>query len=78
VRADRATVHVRARPPVIEAQATHAQTSDPSAAHFAQGARIFHQKFGYGRVRSVDGNKLTVAFDKAGEKRVIDQFVRPA
>jgi DNA helicase-2/ATP-dependent DNA helicase PcrA len=78
VRADRATVHVRARPPVIEAQATHAQTSDPSAAHFAQGARVFHQKFGYGRVRSVDGNKLTVAFDKAGEKRVIDQFVRPA
>ncbi len=29
-----------------------------------------HQKFGCGRVRYVEGNKLTVDFDKAGEKRV--------
>ena len=40
--------------------------------------RVFHQKFGYGRVRYVEGNKLTVEFDKAGEKRVIDQFVSRA
>jgi DNA helicase II / ATP-dependent DNA helicase PcrA len=39
---------------------------------------VFHQKFGYGAVRSVDGNKLTVAFDKAGEKKVIDSFVAKA
>jgi len=65
----------RARPPLIEAQAFTVQTSDPSASQFARGERVFHQKFGYGRVKAVEGNKLTVDFDKAGEKKVIDQFV---
>jgi len=36
---------------------------------------VFHVKFGYGVVKAVEGNKLTVAFDKAGEKKVIDSFV---
>jgi DNA helicase-2/ATP-dependent DNA helicase PcrA len=45
---------------------------------FATGDRVFHQKFGYGRVALVDGNKLTIAFDKAGEKRVVDSFVEKA
>jgi len=49
----------------------------PSGA-FAVGSRVFHQKFGYGRVMAVDGNKLDVAFDKAGEKKVIDSFVQEA
>jgi DNA helicase-2/ATP-dependent DNA helicase PcrA len=35
-------------------------------------------KFGYGAVRGVEGNKLTVAFEKAGEKKVIDSFVEKA
>jgi DNA helicase-2/ATP-dependent DNA helicase PcrA len=26
-------------------------------------------------VVAIDGNKLTIAFDKAGEKRVVDSFV---
>jgi len=38
---------------------------------------VFHQKFGPGTVIAVEGNKLTVAFDHAGEKRVIDTFVEP-
>jgi DNA helicase II / ATP-dependent DNA helicase PcrA len=42
---------------------------------FKAGERVFHEKFGYGVVREVDANKLTVDFDKAGEKRVIDTFV---
>ncbi len=42
---------------------------------YAVADRVFHQKFGYGLVRSVDANKLTVDFEKAGEKRVIDTFV---
>ena len=50
------------------------RTSAPRVA-FALGERIFHTKFGYGEVTEVDGNKLTVQFDKAGEKRVIDTFV---
>ncbi len=68
----------RSRPPLIEAQAWSVQTSDPGASLYARDDRVFHQKFGYGRVRYVEGNKLTVDFDKAGEKRVIDQFVSRA
>jgi len=45
---------------------------------FTEGSRVFHQKFGYGRVLATEGNKLEVAFDKAGTKRVIDSFVEPA
>ncbi|MGH6828851.1 MAG: 3'-5' exonuclease, partial [Rhizomicrobium sp.] len=77
-RANRAASQVRTRPPLIEAQAYAVQTSDPSASHYARGDRVFHQKFGYGCVANVEGNKLTVNFDKAGEKKVIDQFVARA
>jgi DNA helicase-2/ATP-dependent DNA helicase PcrA len=45
---------------------------------FAQDERVFHQKFGYGTVVAVDGNKLTINFDKAGEKRVVDSFLARA
>ncbi len=51
-----------------------AQSSAESA--FAKGARVFHQKFGYGAVAAVDGNKLTVDFDKAGRKMVLESFVQ--
>jgi DNA helicase II / ATP-dependent DNA helicase PcrA len=44
----------------------------------SKGTRIFHQKFGYGRITSIDGNKLTIEFEKAGEKRVLDSFVTAA
>ena len=43
---------------------------------FSTGARVFHIKFGYGQIASVDGNKLTVDFDKAGRKMVLDSFVQ--
>jgi DNA helicase-2/ATP-dependent DNA helicase PcrA len=76
--ANRAAAQGRTRPPMIEAQAYAVQTSDPEASHYARDDRVFHQKFGYGRVRYVEGNKLTVDFDKAGEKKVIDQFVSRA
>ena len=39
------------------------------------GERVFHQKFGYGAVVAIDGNKLTIDFEKAGQKRVLDSFV---
>jgi DNA helicase-2/ATP-dependent DNA helicase PcrA len=44
-------------------------------ASFHQGARVFHSKFGPGAVVAVDGPKLTVDFDKAGRKLVMDSFV---
>ncbi|CAP55931.1 putative DNA helicase II [Gluconacetobacter diazotrophicus PA1 5] len=46
----------------------------PTAA-MAVGTRVFHQKFGYGTISSVEGNRLEVAFEKAGPKRVLDTFV---
>ena len=49
-----------------------------SGSGFQQGDRVFHQKFGYGRVTNVEGNKLDVAFDKAGAKKIIDSFVSAA
>ncbi len=42
---------------------------------FSPGARVFHIKFGPGTVAAVDGDKLTVDFDKAGRKLVLKSFV---
>jgi len=42
---------------------------------FAVGDRVFHQKFGYGAVTSVEGDKLGIAFDKAGDKHVVARFL---
>ena len=39
------------------------------------GSRVFHQKFGYGTVTSSEDDRLDIAFDKAGAKRVLDRFV---
>jgi len=61
------------RPP-LTLQGELVATSSGEAA-FDEGERVFHQKFGYGRIAEVDGNKLTVDFDKAGRKRVVDSFV---
>ncbi|MBQ1541314.1 MAG: DUF3553 domain-containing protein [Caulobacteraceae bacterium] len=65
------------RQPVIEGDGRLVAVSIPASAGagYARGDRVFHQKFGYGSVRGVEGNKLTVNFDKAGEKKVIDTFV---
>ena len=61
---------------VIEGKGKLVATSDPGAASdFKRGQRVFHQKFGYGHITAVEGNKLSVSFDKAGEKKVIDTFV---
>jgi DNA helicase-2/ATP-dependent DNA helicase PcrA len=49
--------------------------STGTASSFRVGDRVFHLKFGNGNVTAVDGNKLTIHFDKAGEKRVVDSFV---
>jgi DNA helicase-2/ATP-dependent DNA helicase PcrA len=42
---------------------------------FGLGDRVFHQKFGYGAVVEIEGDKLGVAFEKAGEKKVVASFV---
>jgi DNA helicase-2/ATP-dependent DNA helicase PcrA len=52
--------------------------STGTVSEFSLDDRVFHQKFGYGQVVKVDGNKLTIAFEKAGEKKVVDSFVERA
>jgi len=66
----------RSKPMVIEGELIAKSTGTNS--EFSLGDRVFHQKFGYGHVSKVDGNKLTIAFDKAGEKKVVDSFVTRA
>ncbi len=53
-------------------------TRRPEAPRFDAGQRIFHQKFGYGIITEADGEKLTIAFDKAGTKRIMAAFVEAA
>jgi DNA helicase-2/ATP-dependent DNA helicase PcrA len=60
-------------PLTIEGELVAKSTGTVSA--FTLGDRVFHQKFGNGNVTAIDGNKLTIQFDKAGEKRVVDSFV---
>jgi DNA helicase-2/ATP-dependent DNA helicase PcrA len=45
---------------------------------FTEGDRVFHQKFGYGAIVGIEGDKLDILFDKAGEKKVVARFVVPA
>ncbi len=45
---------------------------------FTQGNRVFHQKFGYGTVMGVEGDKLDIEFDQAGAKKVLGKFLVPA
>jgi DNA helicase II / ATP-dependent DNA helicase PcrA len=58
---------------MIEATAT---VIKKSTTQFKLGDRIFHEKFGYGLVEGVDGNKLEIAFETAGRKHVVDSFVQ--
>jgi DNA helicase-2/ATP-dependent DNA helicase PcrA len=67
------------RQQVIEGEGRLVAVSGSSAASaYKRGDRVFHIKFGYGAVSGVEGNKLTVQFEKAGEKKVIDSFVEKA
>ncbi len=65
----------RSRGPLtIEGELVAKSTGTTSA--FRVGDRVFHQKFGNGNVVHVEGNKLTIDFDHAGEKKVVDSFVQ--
>ncbi len=41
----------------------------------ARGDRVFHDKFGYGKIINIDGHKLDIVFEHGGKKRVMDSFV---
>lgn len=49
-----------------------------AAGRFGPGTRVFHQKFGYGLVREIEGDKKVVAFEKAAEKKLVASDVTEA
>ncbi|HWM21066.1 MAG TPA: UvrD-helicase domain-containing protein [Ilumatobacteraceae bacterium] len=66
----------RPAPATIEGQLVAASTGHVS--EFSEGDRVRHQKFGFGTVTLVDGNKLTIDFDNGDRKRVIESFLAKA
>jgi DNA helicase-2/ATP-dependent DNA helicase PcrA len=67
------------RPPLIEARGEPVRGAElRRVGGFSPGDRVFHQKFGYGTIQSVEDNKLAIAFEKAGDKKVMDAFVEKA
>ena len=70
----------------LQARAGHRPVSQPREAKnsvidldavssFTVGERVFHQKFGYGEIVEIEGDKLGVEFEKAGTKKVVASFV---
>jgi DNA helicase II / ATP-dependent DNA helicase PcrA len=68
----------RAQDELARAQERVLGTLQPSGGGlgFTIGGRVFHQKFGYGRITGVDGQKLAIHFDAAGDKKIMANYVR--
>ena len=60
---------------VVEARASAVSIGNKGRDDLAVGMRVFHQKFGYGEIAEIEGNKLEIDFESAGRKRVMDSFV---
>ncbi|KMS58361.1 MULTISPECIES: ATP-dependent helicase [Sphingobium] len=63
---------------IVEARSSAVSLGNKGRDDMRVGLRIFHQKFGYGTVAEIEGNKLEIDFETAGRKRVMDSFVQPA
>lgn len=59
-------------------QSKHMTIDLTAVSTFSLGDRVFHQKFGYGEVLSIEGDKLDIEFDKAGSKKVVAQYIQSA
>ena len=77
-RARAASSRPSAEPPTIEGRGATLSVSAPGRSKYKIGERVFHQKFGYGKISSIEGQKLTVDFEHSGSKKVIDTFVEAA
>jgi DNA helicase-2/ATP-dependent DNA helicase PcrA len=60
---------------VVESRTPAVSLGDKGRTDLSVGLRVFHQKFGYGTIEEIEGNKLEIEFEKAGRKRVMDSFV---
>ncbi len=88
-RASRADVYKSPGWKRLQARSGHRPMSQPTEARnitidatavsaHSVGDRVFHQKFGYGTITGIEGDKLDIAFEKAGEKKVVARFVTAA
>ncbi|WP_342657009.1 UvrD-helicase domain-containing protein [Sphingomonas sp. NY01] len=62
---------------IVEARASAVSLGNKGRSDVSLGQRVFHQKFGYGVIAAIEGNKLEIDFEQAGRKRVMDSFVTP-
>lgn len=60
---------------IVEARRSAVSLGNKGRDDLSVGMRVFHQKFGYGDIAEIEGNKLEVEFEQAGRKRVMDSFV---
>ncbi|PZU59316.1 MAG: DNA helicase II [Sphingobium sp.] len=60
---------------LVEARASAVSIGNKGRSDMQVGLRVFHQKFGYGTIAEIEGNKLEIDFETAGRKRVMDSFV---
>ena len=65
----------RDAPRVIESRASAVSLGNKGRSDVTVGLRVFHQKFGYGTIAAIEGNKLEIDFETGGRKRVLDSFV---
>ncbi|MEQ8666764.1 MAG: UvrD-helicase domain-containing protein [Rhodospirillales bacterium] len=66
------------RDPLRDAGSWQTRERPQPTKSYTVGERVFHQKFGYGTISGIDGNKLEIAFEKAGTKKVMASFVEDA
>ncbi|TCP62380.1 Rep family ATP-dependent DNA helicase [Rhodovulum bhavnagarense] len=71
----RLQAHNTTRPMAQPRESRHMVIDAEAVAAFETGARVFHQKFGYGTVTGIEGDKLDISFDKAGAKKVVARFI---
>ncbi|RSV20084.1 DNA helicase II [Sphingomonas sp. ABOLG] len=60
---------------VVESRTPAVSLGNKGRTDLSVGLRVFHEKFGYGTIEEIEGNKLEIEFEKAGRKRVMDSFV---
>ncbi|WP_203311008.1 MULTISPECIES: UvrD-helicase domain-containing protein [Sphingomonas] len=60
---------------IVESRTSAVSLGSKGRSDLSTGMRVFHQKFGYGAIAEIEGNKLEIDFESAGRKRVMDSFV---
>jgi len=71
---DRSTTRPMAKP----REARNVVIDATALSGYGTGDRVFHQKFGYGAVVAIEGDKLDIDFDHAGLKKIVARWVVPA